>query len=254
MLRRLLSLLAVVLLAACAAGAAAASAGWTGPFKARVAGNPADKLAALPIEAFRYDRATRCSRRTAAPGATALARWLDRTTRGASWGVVRCEKWGKRSASLHAEGRALDWHLDAGVKADRAAARKLIKLLLAPDRKGRPAALARRMGVQEIIFDCRSWFGGGTTLGRYSACRRKGVDRTTAHRDHVHLGLTRDGAAKRTSFWTRRAPATSRRDRSEEVRDRFDGLREPDLLEDLGDGLEDGLDGLTGGAEPEDEL
>ena len=29
-------------------------------------------------------------------------------------------------------------------------------------------------------------------------------DRTLAHRDHVHLGLNRAGARKRTSFWARR--------------------------------------------------
>lgn len=208
-MRRALAFLVLLVLAA---PAAQAHAGWTGPFTARVKANPADRLASLPIEAFRYDRATRCSRRTPAPGAAALVRWLQRTTRGTSWGAVRCETWGPGSASLHAEGRAVDWHLDAARPAERAAARRLVALLLAPDRKGRPAALARRMGVQEVIFDCRSWFGGGDTLGPYSACRRKRVDRTTAHRDHVHLGLTRDGAARRTSFWTRRAPAPEKRE------------------------------------------
>ena len=28
------------------------------------------------------------------------------------WGSYRCEKWGKGQASLHAENRAIDWHLD----------------------------------------------------------------------------------------------------------------------------------------------
>ena len=122
---------------------------------------------------------------------------------------MRCERWGKRSASLHAEGRAVDWHLDVHDPADARAARQLISALLAPDSAGRPAALARRMGVQEIIFDCRAWFGGGgaPTLARYSACAPgHKVDDTTAHRNHVHLGLTERGAAKRTSFWTRTAP------------------------------------------------
>jgi hypothetical protein len=120
---------------------------------------------------------------------------------------MRCEMWGKHSASLHAEGRAVDWHLDVHDPADKRAAKHLIAELLAPDALGRPAALARRMGVQEIIFDCRAWFGGGdTALSPYSACRDEHVDDTTAHRNHVHLGLTRRGAAKRTSFWTRKAP------------------------------------------------
>jgi hypothetical protein len=29
----------------------------------------------------------------------------------------------------------------------------------------------------------------------------KNVDRTTAHRDHIHFGLSWAGARKRTSFW-----------------------------------------------------
>ena len=206
MTRAMRRLLALALLASLVL-AASASAAWVGPFTSPVKNNPADALAHLPLDEPRYDRATRCSRKTPSPGATALSRWLSRTTRGSSLGVVRCEVWGKRSASLHAEGRALDWHLEASRPADRAAARRLITLLLAPDRLGRPAALARRMGVQEIIFDCRAWFGGAAVLKRYPACARKRVDRTTAHRDHVHLGLTKAGAAKRTSFWTRRAPA-----------------------------------------------
>jgi hypothetical protein len=172
----------------------------------RVAQNPADALVRLPIERFAYDPATHCVKKPAT-GALALQGWLSRNARGVSWGINRCEMWGKRSASLHAEGRAVDWHLDVHAAADAIAARKLISELLAPDARGRTAALARRMGVQEIIWDCRSWFGGEPTLQRYSACARgKRVDDTTAHRDHVHLGLTKRGAAKRTSFWTRTAP------------------------------------------------
>lgn len=143
-----------------------------------VRGNPADALTHLRIEPFGYDRASRCVKRPSA-GALSLQGWLSRHAKGVSWGIVRCERWGKGSASLHAEGRALDWHLDARRPADRREAERLISLLLAPDAEGNPAALARRMGVQEIIWDCRAWFGGGDALGRYSACRRRGVDRTT---------------------------------------------------------------------------
>jgi hypothetical protein len=41
----------------------------------------------------------------------------------------------------------------------------------------------------------------------YSVCYtkrgklRKHVDKTVAHRDHVHLGMTKAGAKARTSFW-----------------------------------------------------
>jgi hypothetical protein len=138
----------------------------------------------------------------------ALVAWLGRNARGANWGTYRCERWGPREASLHAENRAVDWHLDVRVPADRAAARGLIEMLLAPDRTGLPHALARRMGVEEIIWDCSYWSAGMDEFKRYSACLNKNgdvrahVDPTTAKRDQLHIGMSKAGAAKRTSFWT----------------------------------------------------
>ena len=89
----------------------------------------ADKLAELPID----DYALRPARTTAAssptPGALALVDWLESNAKGSFWGIMRCERWGKNSASLHAEGRAVDWHLDAPRPADRREARRLIDLL-----------------------------------------------------------------------------------------------------------------------------
>ena len=172
-----------------------------------VEGNPADALADVPIEASRYDRAVRCSKRTK-PGVVALSQWLAANTRGVFWGSYRCEKWGKNSASLHAENRAIDWHLDVAVRADRKAADKLFRLLLAPDAAGNPQALARRMGVQELIWDCGYWGAGMSEFSPYSPCYtkrgkpRKRMNKTIAHRDHIHIGMTKRGAKGRTSFWT----------------------------------------------------
>ncbi|MEA2319479.1 MAG: hypothetical protein QOD44_3668, partial [Solirubrobacteraceae bacterium] len=93
------------------------------------------------------------------------------------------------------------------VPEDRAAARQLIELLLAPDVAGLPHALARRMGVEEIIWDCSCWGAGMEDFKAYSPCLnrngdlRKRVNATVAHRDHVHIGLSKAGAARRTSFW-----------------------------------------------------
>jgi hypothetical protein len=168
--------------------------------------NPADELVHLPIEASTYDKATHCSSRTR-PGVVKMTEWLDENVRGVFWGSYRCEMWGKKEASLHAENRAIDWHLDAAVKADRRAARKLIALLLATDSAGNTQALARRMGVEELIWDCTYWAAGMQDFIPYGACftRRgkeiKGVNPTVAHRDHVHIGMTRAGAAGKTSFW-----------------------------------------------------
>ena len=174
---------------------------------AQVAGNPADRLLAVPIEDPVYDPATRCSR-TPKPGMVALQRWLEASVRGVSWGTYRCEKWGKGQASLHAEGRAIDWHLDATKAVDRREAERLVRLLLAPDSAGNPQALARRMGVEEMIWDCGYWGAGMTQFEDYRPCfdkhgvRRKHVDPTVGHRNHIHIGLSRAGAARRTSFWS----------------------------------------------------
>jgi hypothetical protein len=172
-----------------------------------VDGNAADALLDVPIEESRYDHATKCNKRTK-PGVVAMTEWLGANTRGVFWGSYRCERWGKDSASLHAENRAIDWHLDVAVKADRKAADKLFRLLLAPDADGNSQALARRMGVQELIWDCGYWGAGMTEFQPYSPCftkrgkPRKRVDKTIAHRDHIHIGMTKPGAKALTSFWT----------------------------------------------------
>ena len=177
--------------------------------------NPADRLVAVPIEASSYDPATHCAA-TKRPGMEAFAGWLDRHALGVSWGTYRCEMWGKHEASLHAEGRALDWHLDITVPAERREAQRLIQLMLAPDAAGNEQALARRMGIQEIIWDCGYWGAGMTEFKPYAPCVTKGgrlrkrVDPTVAHRNHVHFGLTKAGAAARTSFWRQQPDRAAR--------------------------------------------
>ena len=178
-----------------------------GPAASPIAGNPADRLAALPADPEEYDPASHCSPRPR-PGTVALIGWLERNARGESWGSYRCERWGEGEASLHAENRAVDWHLDVRDPADRAGARSVIELMLAPDRTGLPHALARRMGVEELIWDCSYWGAGMAEFRPYWPCLnrnrdvRRHVDATVAHRDHLHLGLSKAGAARRTSFWT----------------------------------------------------
>src|SRR3954469_6684192 len=74
--------------------------------------NPADKLASLPIDDYHYDYARRCRKRPM-PGTLALQKWLEKNSRGVFWGIMRCEKLGRHDDySLHADGRAIDWHLD----------------------------------------------------------------------------------------------------------------------------------------------
>jgi hypothetical protein len=204
MLVRLIALVAVLSLSV---PAAAQAYDWPVAYTS-VAHNPADALADEPIENSSYDPATHCSSKRK-PGMDALVSWLQSHAGGVFWGTYRCEQWGPKSASLHAENRAVDWHLDVDVPADRREASRLIALFLAPDRLGQPQALARRMGIEEIIWDCGYWGAGMAQFRPYSVCLSKRgklkqhVDKTLAHRDHLHIGLTKAGAAKKTSFWTR---------------------------------------------------
>jgi hypothetical protein len=173
-----------------------------GAFKP-VAGNPADRIA-TPIDPMKYDYAKKCLKRPQ-PGMLALQSWLEQHSTGVSWGIMRCEKLGPHNYSLHSEGRAIDWHLDAHVPAQRAEAMRLINLFLAPDKEGNPFALARRMGIQGLIFNCRAWWGG-PGLVPYTPCYDKHgkpakIDDTSAHRNHIHIELNWAGARKQTSFW-----------------------------------------------------
>ena len=162
-----------------------------------------------PVDDYAYDHARKCVKRPT-QGALAMQAWLEQNARGATWGIMRCERLSGKNFSLHAEGRAIDWHLDARVPAERRAADRLIKRLLAADAEGNPHALARRMGVQEIIWNCKSWWSGSEGMEPYSLCvdrrgrKRKKVNVTLAHRDHIHIGLSRAGARRRTSFWAAR--------------------------------------------------
>src|SRR3954454_25300156 len=104
--------------------------------------------------------------------------------------------------SLHAEGRALDRHLSIHNRCEREQAQRIITMLLRSDGKGREAALASRLGVQEIIWNCRIFSVRSMHWKRSGLCppgRR--VSDTIAHRDHVHVGLNWLGARERTSFW-----------------------------------------------------
>jgi hypothetical protein len=167
--------------------------------------NPANKLLSRGIDPIQYDRATKCNGGHVPAGTQAMVHWLERNASGVNWGEYRCEMWGKHEASIHSAGRAIDWH-----PSSMAAGHALVRLLLAPDRDGNVAALARRMGVQGIIFNCQSWFGSGDgQLGNYSYCfgkngkRKKNVDPTQGHINHVHIELNLRGAAKKTTFWSK---------------------------------------------------
>ena len=166
--------------------------------------NPAS---AAEVEGYAsYDPQTKCSS-AAKPGTQFLLRWLVRkypNTRASSTNRS-CSGGG---TSEHKDGRALDWGVDATRPAQRASAEALLTRIFATDRAGNPHALARRMGIMYVIwndhiyasyreFEKRDYLSSGCPS-------RKKCSKTLRHRDHVHISLSRDGAAALTSFYTRR--------------------------------------------------
>ncbi len=161
--------------------------------------NPADHPALISkkLDPNRYDGAEGCRKRHP-KGMRKLIRWMKRNTkRSTVWGTIRCD------GGVHSTGRALDWMLDARKKGQKRKAMRVINTWLAKDRKGRRNALARRMGIQLIIYNCRWWQAGDRGWQRYSACSggRKGADPTQGHIDHIHVELTKPASRLRTSYW-----------------------------------------------------
>ena len=131
----------------------------------------------------------------AKPGVTDFSRRLLRafpTTR--SLGIVRACSAGGRSE--HKEGRAFDWGVTVRSAADRKRVAAVMTWLLKTDRFGNRYAMARRLGIQYMIWNRRIW-------GSYAADsgwrRYRGA---SPHTDHVHFSFTWAGARARTSFWT----------------------------------------------------
>lgn len=115
------------------------------------------------------------------------------------WGISRsCQGAG---VSEHLEGRAWDWHADARVPAQYAAATDLLNWLLAAGPDGRPAYNARRVGLQYVMYN-RSIYGLYRAGDGWRA-----ITSGDNHIDHVHFSFSWEGAYKRTSFWTGRAAA-----------------------------------------------
>ena len=176
-----------------------------------VAGNPADRLLVVPIEDSAYDGATQVHAARARPGMLALPALARAQHAAACSGAPTAARSGARARRRCTPRTARStgtW--TSPCRPTERAAEKLIRLLLAPDAAGNPQALARRMGVEELIWDCGYWGAGMTEFTPYRACygkrgklKRKHVDKTVAHRDHVHIGMTKRGAAARTSFWSR---------------------------------------------------
>lgn len=101
--------------------------------------------------------------------------------------------------SEHYDGRAVDWVLDAHDPHERRIGDAAVTWLTDND-----GEMAHRLGIQSIIWNERSW-GAGT--GYWQAYAGQ-----SPHTDHIHISLTWDGAAMRTSWWTGIALEEEQRD------------------------------------------
>lgn len=151
---------------------------------------PAVRLPAQLDVRPRYQPQTMCDP-VARAGTRALGALL---TSHYKRGTVGYERSCTSSSSEHYDGRAVDWMLDARNASDLKVANAANAWLTADQ-----GAVARRLGVQYIIWNKKMW--------RAYAPERGWTAYTGAspHTDHVHISLTWDGALKRTSWWTGRA-------------------------------------------------
>ena len=184
----------------------AAPAGrWLAAVLVAVLGVPGSAAAVGSIDAYRFDNPGSFCSQGARPGATGLLQWfVDHDAVGESGGIYACRTVQDTNIlSLHAEGRAVDWVLDNRDTRQRKIADGIVAALLKRGH-GHNHALARRMGIQEIIWNCRIWRSDRPDAGldRYAPCSTSS-DRTVRHENHFHVGLNHDGAEQRTSFWTR---------------------------------------------------
>jgi hypothetical protein len=140
-----------------------------------------------------YEPQRTCSP-TAKPGTVAFANLLLRTYKNSrSLGIVRsCNVGG---TSEHKEGRAFDWGVSAFNARDRHSVNSVVHWLLKKDQYGNRYAMARRLGIQYMIWNHRIWGSYKASSGwrRYTG--------SNPHTDHVHFSLSWKGARKLTSFW-----------------------------------------------------
>ena len=114
---------------------------------------------------------------------------------GENGGIFAC------SGYEHGEGRAFDWMMDAGTPEDVAKVDQVLNWLLATDADGNPHAMARRLGIGNIIWNHRSislWTDSEKEWNDYECDGTPGG----CHTNHVHFAFSWAGARRETSWFT----------------------------------------------------
>jgi hypothetical protein len=118
--------------------------------------------------------------------------------------VVGCDL---SSPGGHDQGRAWDWGMDAGDAADVDKVNTVFAWLLATDHYGNRHAMARRLGINFMIWNRRIIFltpGGAKTWEPYSC----DGSASGCHSNHVHFEMSWAGARRQTTWWAARQPDT----------------------------------------------
>ncbi|MFG1608033.1 hypothetical protein [Actinoplanes sp. NPDC049265] len=105
----------------------------------------------------------------------------------------------------HDQGRAWDWGNDATDAADVDKVNTVLNWLLATDKYGNKHAMARRLGINFIIWNRRIIFltpSGAKTWEAYSC----DGSASGCHTNHVHFEMSWAGARRQTTWWTARQP------------------------------------------------
>lgn len=156
---------------------------------------PSPPTKSLPAEldiAPKYQAGYRCLSGDL-PGPTAFGQLLNSHYGKHVYGINRT------CAAEHGEGRALDWMVNAYSADGLALGNAITRWLSAPDSQGRPGAMARRFGINYIIWNRQMWRAYDPARGwaAYTG--------SSPHTDHIHISFTWDGAYKQTSWWTGKA-------------------------------------------------
>ena len=136
-----------------------------------------------------YQKGTMCLTQNQ-PGAVAFAKMLNATYGSRTYGILRY------CAAEHGEGRALDWMINANDPSQLALANAITRWLSAPDSKGRAGAMAKRFGINYIIWNRQMWRAYDPARGW---APYYGV---SPHTDHIHISFNWDGARMRSSWWS----------------------------------------------------
>jgi hypothetical protein len=129
------------------------------------------------------------------PGVRAFRDMIMSRVGGTNGGIFAC------SGYEHGEGRAWDWMRNANDATQAQQVQQVLDWLLATDAAGNPHAMARRLGIGNIIWNRRSislWTSSGKVWNNYPCDGSPG----SCHTNHVHFAFSWAGARQQTTWFT----------------------------------------------------